>query len=82
MTLEERLSQIRAAAKARVPPETHAVMRRAVDEVRASGILDRIPRVGDRAPEFSLPNQTGKLVALQDRLARGPVVLSFFRGRW
>lgn len=82
MTLEERLGQIRAAAKARIPPETHAIMRRAVAEVRASGILHRIPKVGDRAPEFALPNQAGQLVALQDRLTRGPVVLSFFRGRW
>jgi hypothetical protein len=82
MTLEERLSQIRAAAKARVPPEAQAVMKRAVEEVRASGIVARVPRVGDRAPDFTLPNQGGELVALQDRLARGPVVLSFFRGRW
>jgi hypothetical protein len=82
MTLEERLSQIGAAAKARIPPESHAVMRRAVEEVRASGILARVPKMGDRAPDFTLPNHPGQLVALQDRLARGPVVVSFFRGRW
>jgi hypothetical protein len=82
MTLEERLSQIKAAVKARIPPEIHAIMRRAVEEVRASGVLGRVPKVGDRAPNFTLPNQAGQLVALQDRLARGPVVVSFFRGRW
>jgi hypothetical protein len=82
MTLEERLGQIRAAAKARIPPEAQAVMRRAVAEVRASGILAGVPGVGARAPDFILPNQAGQLVGLQDRLARGPVVLSFFRGRW
>lgn len=82
MTLEERLSQIRAAAKARVPPEAYAVMRQAIEDLRASGILDGVPRVGDRAPDFTLPSQTGQPVALRDRLARGPVVLSFFRGRW
>jgi hypothetical protein len=82
MTLEERLAQIRAAAKARIPPEAQAVMKRAIEEVRASGILARTPKVGDRAPDFTLPNQVGELVALQDWLARGPVVLSFFRGRW
>jgi hypothetical protein len=82
MTLEERLGQIRAAAKVRVPPEAQAVMKRAIEEVRASGILARTPKVGARAPDFALPNQVGQLVALQDRLARGPVVLSFFRGRW
>jgi hypothetical protein len=82
MTLGERLDQIRAAARARIPPEAQAVMQRAVAEVRASGILAGVPGVGDRAPDFILPNQAGQLVALRDRLARGPVVLSFFRGRW
>ncbi len=82
MTLEERLSQIRAAAKARISPEAYAVMRRAIEEVRASGILAGVPGVGDRAPDFALANQAHQIVALQDRLARGPVVLSFFRGRW
>jgi hypothetical protein len=82
MTLEERLGQVRAAAKARIPPEAQAVMKRAIEEVRATGIFSRVPKVGDRSPDFTLPNQVGQLVALQDRLAVGPVVLSFFRGRW
>lgn len=38
--------------------------------------------VGDRAPDFELPTAEGKRVRLSERLSRGPVVLSFFRGAW
>jgi hypothetical protein len=40
------------------------------------------PKVGDKAPDFSLPNPDGKTVSLTDYTARGPVVLIFYRGYW
>ena len=33
-----------------------------------------------RAPDFTLPDQDGRTVTLSAELARGPVVLVFFRG--
>ena len=81
-TLAERLDAIRAAAKTRIPPEAQAVMQRSIDDLRASGLVNRIVRVGQPAPKFSLPNAAGGQVSLDSLLARGPVVLSFYRGRW
>ena len=34
---------------------------------------------GRRAPEFSLPTVDGKTVSLEEALAKGPVVLAFFK---
>ena len=34
--------------------------------------------VGDRAPDFALPSQTGEPVSLSDLLAKGPLVLYFY----
>ena len=82
MSLQERLDVIRAAAKTRIPPEAHAVMQRSIDDLRASGIMSGIVHVGQPAPDFALPNDSGQPVALGNMLARGPVVLSFYRGRW
>ena len=82
MTLEEKLATIREMAKTRQPPEVRAVMHRAVEDLRASGITDRIAKVGSLAPDFTLPNTTGQPVSLAALRARGPVVLSFYRGRW
>ena len=40
------------------------------------------PRVGEKAPEFSLPDQNGKQVALADLLSPKGAVLIFYRGYW
>ncbi len=37
---------------------------------------------GDLAPDFALSDQDGRQVSLRELLARGPVVLHFFRGGW
>lgn len=38
--------------------------------------------VGDKAPNFRLPNATGQMVMLSELLTDGPVVLTFYRGAW
>jgi peroxiredoxin len=38
--------------------------------------------VGDRAADFELPDALGHPVRLAERLAQGPVVLTFYRGDW
>jgi hypothetical protein len=40
------------------------------------------PRVGEKAPEFSLPDQNGKSVSLADLLSPNGAVLIFYRGHW
>ena len=82
MSLQERLDAMREASKARIPAETRAIMERSIDDLRASGIMDGVARVGQTAPDFTLPNAGGQPVRLADLVARGPVVLSFYRGRW
>ena len=82
MTLQERLDAMREASKARIPAEARAIMQRSIDDLRASGIMERVARAGQAAPDFTLPNAGGQPVRLADLVARGPVVLSFYRGRW
>ena len=40
------------------------------------------PRVGEEAPEFSLPDQDGKQMTLADLLSPNGAVLIFYRGHW
>ena len=40
------------------------------------------PRIGQKAPDFSLPDQTGKQVGLTELLSPGGAVLIFYRGYW
>jgi peroxiredoxin len=57
-------------------------MDRATEDLRRSGVLDRIVRVGAKMPAFELANHDGRRVSSEDLLAGGPLVLSFFRGSW
>jgi len=40
------------------------------------------PRIGEKAPDFTLPDQDGKQVALADLLSPNGAVLIFYRGYW
>lgn len=39
-------------------------------------------RRGHVAPRFALPSATGAIVSLGERLAYGPVIVTFYRGGW
>jgi hypothetical protein len=82
MTLKEQLDGYQAQARAKRPSEWQAIMDRATEELRRSGLAERSLKVGDRAPEFALPGATGVTVRSADLLARGPLVISFYRGGW
>ena len=81
-TLQEKLDTMREMSKTRIPPDARTIMQRSIDELRASGIMNGITRVGQPAPDFTLPNAGGRPVGLGELRGRGPVVLSFYRGRW
>jgi len=81
-TLAERLAAMRAASATRTPPEARRIMSEATEALRASGLLSGVPKVGDRAPDFVLFDESGGEVALADLLSNGPLVISFYRGVW
>ena len=39
-------------------------------------------KIGQKAPNFKLPNPDGKFISLESVLEHGPVVLTFYRGDW
>jgi hypothetical protein len=82
MSLKDELKALREKAEAKRPPEIVATMRRAVDELRASGAPARVLKAGDAAPEWALPNADERTVESKTLLARGPLVVTFYRGRW
>ena len=82
MSLEEKLCARRATAKERFSIAQLAIMRRATEELRASGIIEHALKTGEHAPEWQLPDSHGNLVRSRDLLKNGPLVLTFFRGVW
>lgn len=82
MSLHEKLSQFKAGFQKQVPPEVIALMNKDTEDLRNSGILKKVPKVGDNLPNFILSNQDGKNISLLDLQSRGPVIINFFRGAW
>jgi hypothetical protein len=82
MSLKEELNRLRLQGESRRAPEIVEKMHRAVDELRRSGAAQRVLKVGDRAPSFALFNANEQLVDSKALLAKGPLVISFYRGRW
>lgn len=82
MSLEQQLAELREASAKRIPDEKRAILGSAVQEIRDSGILDKVVKVGDSLPPFSLKNANGVEVNSSDLLAKGNLVLTVFRGHW
>ncbi len=82
MTLSQELANFRQQFLGQVDSTTLAIMNQATNDLIDSGIVDRTLKVGDKAPDFTLPNATGESINLQQLLQQGAVVLSFYRGGW
>jgi hypothetical protein len=82
MSLQKKLNALKNGIEAQAPKEAIEIMHGATADLEKSGILDSTVKVGDQAPDFSLKNADGQDFSLKDLLSRGPVVLSFYRGKW
>jgi peroxiredoxin len=87
MTLQAKLDAFKADFEAgkppyKVPHSVTAAMRRATQELISSGVAERALKVGDHAPSFTLKDPEGNTVISLALLARGPLVVSFYRGVW
>jgi peroxiredoxin len=82
LPLQGKLDALRAAFDAAVPPAVSEALHRATDELIASGAQNRALKAGDLAPEFTLPGADGKPVSSETLLAKGPLVVTFYRGAW
>jgi peroxiredoxin len=87
MALQDRLDALKAdfeSGRFPLKPSREALdtMRRATDELIASAQAQRARKAGDAAPDFILADPDGKPVSSRELLAKGPLVISFYRGVW
>ena len=82
MALQEKLDKLKSGFEAKAPKDALEIMHRATDDLRNSGIMQQVVKIGDKAPEFELKNADENMIHSKDLLSSGPLVLSFYRGRW
>lgn len=82
MTLTEQLQEYAATSATRIPAPAQEIMAKAIADLKATNLLAKAPKSGDRFPSFTLPNAQGESTSLSSLLDKGKVVLTFYRGGW
>jgi peroxiredoxin len=82
MTLKQELDSFAANFAQRTPADIGQALQESIDGGTRSGIAERALKVGDRVPEFSLPNAHGRQISLASLLAKGPIIINYYRGSW
>ncbi len=66
--------------RSRETAEIRAAYDEFLDRLDAGQVAAQACKPGERMPDFLLPNAEGRLVGSGDLLAKGPLVVTFFRG--
>ena len=81
-TLQSQLQTFYRGFMNRLAPEDRQAILDATAALSAGSAHAAPLAVGDQAPDFTLPDQHGRLTRLSDQLRYGPVALLFVRGGW
>lgn len=87
MSLQDRLDAFKAdfengKLSYKPGPDVLDAMHRATAELIASGQALSARKAGDKIPGFELRDHDGQMVSSTELLAKGPLVVSFYRGAW
>ena len=82
MTLQNKLKAFQASWEQRADDEIVATIALDNDALRESGIVERALRTGAKFPDLTLTNALGGQTRIYDKLASGPLVVTFYRGGW
>ena len=80
--LADDIAQLEANLARQLPAEMLQGFQGAIQTLVNGGITANGVKVGQKAPDFSLPDQVGDTVSLDSVLRRGPAVVVFYRGEW
>jgi peroxiredoxin len=81
-SLSEQLGETVGAFMSSLPDDDAQIVGASFEKLHASHTGESAIVVGEIAPDFTLPDATGELINLHNKLNEGPVVLNFYRGGW
>lgn len=80
--LNDKLQLIQKEMAQNIPVDILNAFGQSLQELVEQNLEDRALKVGDIAPDFTLPDAEGLPVSLYDTLQHNAVIISFFRGNW
>jgi peroxiredoxin len=82
LSLQEQLEDLTSKLRTLVPADRLALVDRAAQELKNSGLAAQALKQGDHAPQFELPDGDGMIWRSDELLRTCPLVIVFYRGRW
>ena len=81
-TLRDTIDTFMKGVAKQAPPEVLSGLAAEIKKLAESGIASHALQLGAKAPDFTLPDAHGKPTTLSVLLAKGPAVVTFYRGGW
>lgn len=82
MSLQNEIQDLMVEMGKKVPADKMEKVGAFIGRLASEGVGNNARRVGEKAPDFALRGASGHTVSLTGLLAKGPVVVKFFRGEW
>lgn len=82
MSLEDALARRRKLVSQTMAADDLRGVADEIERLRMLQVAETSLQVGDVLPDFALPDTSGRVHSSDELLARGPLVLIFFRGAW
>ncbi len=82
MFLMSQLQTLKRRAEQATPAAEKSVFSRSLSRLLQSGILDRVIAAGSPMPSFELLDCRQRSVSSDSLLGNGPLVITFYRGKW
>ncbi|WP_299459309.1 peroxiredoxin-like family protein [uncultured Microscilla sp.] len=82
MNFQQRLQSIKERIEGNLPADYLKVMHGATEDLKQSGIQEKVLKPGQKMPAFNLLNQDQNPIDSQQLLNKGALVITFYRGVW
>lgn len=81
-SLETQLNNLKAKWANTVDQSVSETFQKGIDELVEANFIANALKKGNTVPDFSLKDPSGNVVTLYDKLKKGRVILTWYRGGW
>ncbi|AZA48578.1 AhpC/TSA family protein [Chryseobacterium carnipullorum] len=81
-SLAQQIDKLNHTLSSQLPIEVLQAFRKSIEELKTSNLEKNSLKIGDKMPEFSLPNTVGQMISSREILKKEKMILTFYRGNW
>lgn len=80
--LAKQIEQFNNELATQIPQEVLEAFGKSIEDLKTKNIENNSKKLGEKIPEFSLPNAKNEIVHSAEILKSGKMVIAFYRGSW